>query len=209
MTTDAQTDPTGSSTSARVPGPLSERLASSLEARSATPPSVRTVVSARMPIARHVPMPTSPWFPSGHAASGYAFAAAVGRRCPRWHGPCGCSPGWSATHESTQACTTPEMSSSDRSSAPRSEDRLGTGPLRRARSPAHVRTSSTRSYGADLHNSTPSPDGLGDGAPTTAARRHRRDARAAGRRRARLMLVDANVLLYAPNADVRWINPLA
>ena len=34
-------------------------------------------VSARVPIARQVPMPLTNSFPSGHAASGFAFAAAV------------------------------------------------------------------------------------------------------------------------------------
>jgi membrane-associated phospholipid phosphatase len=35
-------------------------------------------VDAKVPEARHVPMPTSTSFPSGHSASGFAFAAAVG-----------------------------------------------------------------------------------------------------------------------------------
>jgi len=37
---------------------------------------------AQVPIARHVAMPVSPSFPSGHAASGFAFAAAVGGTLP-------------------------------------------------------------------------------------------------------------------------------
>jgi undecaprenyl-diphosphatase len=37
---------------------------------------------ARVPVARHVAMPVSPSFPSGHAASGFAFAAAVGGTLP-------------------------------------------------------------------------------------------------------------------------------
>jgi membrane-associated phospholipid phosphatase len=37
---------------------------------------------AQVPLARHVPMPLSPSFPSGHAASGFAFAAAVGSTLP-------------------------------------------------------------------------------------------------------------------------------
>ena len=35
-----------------------------------------------VPIERHVPMPQSGSFPSGHAATGFAFAAAVGRTHP-------------------------------------------------------------------------------------------------------------------------------
>ena len=35
-----------------------------------------------MPDARHVPMPTSTSFPSGHSASAFAFAAAVGGSIP-------------------------------------------------------------------------------------------------------------------------------
>jgi membrane-associated phospholipid phosphatase len=38
--------------------------------------------SARVPAARHVPMPRSGSFPSGHAASGFAFANAVGQTLP-------------------------------------------------------------------------------------------------------------------------------
>ena len=37
---------------------------------------------AQVPLARHVAMPLSPSFPSGHAASGFAFAAAVGGTLP-------------------------------------------------------------------------------------------------------------------------------
>jgi undecaprenyl-diphosphatase len=37
---------------------------------------------AKVPLARHVSMPLSPSFPSGHAASGFAFAAAVGGTLP-------------------------------------------------------------------------------------------------------------------------------
>lgn len=43
--------------------------------------------AARVSSTRHVPMPTSPSFPSGHAASGFAFVAAVARTMPgvgRW-----------------------------------------------------------------------------------------------------------------------------
>jgi membrane-associated phospholipid phosphatase len=40
---------------------------------------------ARVPVQRNVRMPSSPSFPSGHAASGFAFAAAVGRDQP-WLG---------------------------------------------------------------------------------------------------------------------------
>jgi membrane-associated phospholipid phosphatase len=42
-------------------------------------------VSAGVPVWRNVRMPTSTSFPSGHAASGFAFAAAVGRDQP-WLG---------------------------------------------------------------------------------------------------------------------------
>jgi undecaprenyl-diphosphatase len=38
--------------------------------------------SARVPAVRHVPMPHSGSFPSGHAASGFAFANAVGQTLP-------------------------------------------------------------------------------------------------------------------------------
>ncbi len=40
---------------------------------------------AGVPVFRHVRMPTSTSFPSGHAASGFAFAAAIGRDQP-WLG---------------------------------------------------------------------------------------------------------------------------
>ena len=36
-------------------------------------------IGARVPIARHVPMPLTNSFPSGHAASGFAFAAGYSR----------------------------------------------------------------------------------------------------------------------------------
>jgi membrane-associated phospholipid phosphatase len=39
-------------------------------------------VSARVPALRQVPMPYSASFPSGHAASGFAFASAVGQTLP-------------------------------------------------------------------------------------------------------------------------------
>jgi undecaprenyl-diphosphatase len=35
-----------------------------------------------VPVVRHVPMPTSRSFPSGHAASAFAFAGGVGRALP-------------------------------------------------------------------------------------------------------------------------------
>ena len=38
--------------------------------------------TARVPEGRHVPMPTSTSFPSGHSASGFAFAGAVGGSVP-------------------------------------------------------------------------------------------------------------------------------
>jgi membrane-associated phospholipid phosphatase len=38
--------------------------------------------SAAVPAGRHVPMPTSRSFPSGHTASGFAFANAVGQTMP-------------------------------------------------------------------------------------------------------------------------------
>src|SRR5829696_3795234 len=38
--------------------------------------------SARVPALRHVPMPDSASFPSGHAAAGFAFANAVGQTLP-------------------------------------------------------------------------------------------------------------------------------
>jgi membrane-associated phospholipid phosphatase len=42
-------------------------------------------VGARFPVRRNVRMPTSTSFPSGHAAAGFAFAAAIGREQP-WLG---------------------------------------------------------------------------------------------------------------------------
>lgn len=39
-------------------------------------------IGARVPIARHVPMPQTNSFPSGHSASGFAFAAAVAGSLP-------------------------------------------------------------------------------------------------------------------------------
>jgi undecaprenyl-diphosphatase len=39
-------------------------------------------IAARVPIARYVPMPLTNSFPSGHAASGFAFAAAVAGSLP-------------------------------------------------------------------------------------------------------------------------------
>jgi len=42
--------------------------------------------SAQVPIARHVRMPTSHSFPSGHSAAAFAFAAGVGRNLP-WAAP--------------------------------------------------------------------------------------------------------------------------
>src|SRR4051794_15299176 len=43
--------------------------------------------AAAVPLARHVPMPASPSFPSGHAASAFAFAAAAGHFLPAAGGP--------------------------------------------------------------------------------------------------------------------------
>ncbi|KQV24053.1 MULTISPECIES: phosphatase PAP2 family protein [unclassified Kitasatospora] len=40
-------------------------------------------LGALVPEARHVPMPTSASFPSGHSASAFAFAVAVGAELPR------------------------------------------------------------------------------------------------------------------------------
>lgn len=40
-------------------------------------------LGALVPAARHVPMPTSASFPSGHSASAFAFAVAVGSELPR------------------------------------------------------------------------------------------------------------------------------
>lgn len=42
--------------------------------------------SARVPLARHVKMPTSHSFPSGHSAAAFAFAEGVGRNLP-WTAP--------------------------------------------------------------------------------------------------------------------------
>ena len=42
--------------------------------------------SARVPIARHVSMPSSHSFPSGHSAAAFAFAEGVGRNLP-WTAP--------------------------------------------------------------------------------------------------------------------------
>jgi membrane-associated phospholipid phosphatase len=43
--------------------------------------------AAGVPLGRHVPMPRSTSFPSGHAASAFAFAAAVGHALPAAGGP--------------------------------------------------------------------------------------------------------------------------
>ena len=40
-------------------------------------------IAEKVPIARHVRMPTSTSFPSGHSATAFAFAAGVGRVLPR------------------------------------------------------------------------------------------------------------------------------
>ncbi|MBS1870552.1 MAG: phosphatase PAP2 family protein [Actinobacteria bacterium] len=39
-------------------------------------------VAEQVPLARHVPMPSTAAFPSGHAASAFAFATAVGHALP-------------------------------------------------------------------------------------------------------------------------------
>jgi PAP2 superfamily len=56
--------------------------------------------------ARHVPMPTSASFPSGHAASAFAFAYAVGRHLPGLPCRSECWRPGSPTPGSTAACTT-------------------------------------------------------------------------------------------------------
>ena len=40
-------------------------------------------VAEEVPLARHVPMPSSRSFPSGHSAGAFAFATGVGREMPR------------------------------------------------------------------------------------------------------------------------------
>ena len=52
-------------------------------------------------VTREIEMPASSSFPSGHAASAFAFAYAVGRHLPYLAIRSGCSPGPSRTHEST------------------------------------------------------------------------------------------------------------
>ncbi|HEY3480345.1 MAG TPA: phosphatase PAP2 family protein [Streptomyces sp.] len=44
---------------------------------------------ADVPLGRHVPMPVSASFPSGHTASAFAFAAAIGSRYPWFAAPLG------------------------------------------------------------------------------------------------------------------------
>jgi membrane-associated phospholipid phosphatase len=44
-------------------------------------------VSTAVPLARHVPLPESTSFPSGHAASAFAFATAAGQALPVAGGP--------------------------------------------------------------------------------------------------------------------------
>jgi undecaprenyl-diphosphatase len=51
--------------------------------RRPRPDRVRTAV----PVARHVPLPESTSFPSGHAASAFAFATAAGQALPVAGGP--------------------------------------------------------------------------------------------------------------------------
>lgn len=65
----------------------------------------------RVPGIRHVPMPTSASFPSGHAAAAFAFATGVGRRLPPAAVPLRGSPPWSPGRACTPASTTPATSS--------------------------------------------------------------------------------------------------
>ncbi|WP_035844235.1 phosphatase PAP2 family protein [Kitasatospora azatica] len=57
--------------------------------------------ASRVPVNRHVPMPTSPSFPSGHTASAFALATAVGTVLPVATAPLGllaCAVGYSRIH---------------------------------------------------------------------------------------------------------------
>ena len=79
--------------------------------------------AAEVPDGRHVPMPTSTSFPSGHSASAFAFAGAIedrfrcsAHRCAVWRLR-------SPTRACTRACTTPATSSSGPSSGRRSARR--------------------------------------------------------------------------------------
>ena len=57
--------------------------------------------SAGVPVARRVPLPHSASFPSGHTASGFAFANAVGQTLPATAGPLrllACAVGYSRIH---------------------------------------------------------------------------------------------------------------
>ncbi len=71
-----------------------------------------------VPFARRVAMPRSTSFPSGHAASAFAFAAGVGIALPRAGLPLAPLRRWSLTRASTLASITRATQSPDRSSAP-------------------------------------------------------------------------------------------
>ena len=79
--------------------------------------------AAGVPEERHVPMPTSTSFPSGHSASAFAFAGAVAGSMPVFGAPFAAWPQRSPTHACTRACTTRATSSSGRSSGGRSARR--------------------------------------------------------------------------------------
>ena len=60
------------------PETVADALASRVPARRGP----EAGLSAALFVDRHVPMPASASFPSGHAASAFAFAHAVGRHLP-------------------------------------------------------------------------------------------------------------------------------
>ena len=64
-----------------------------------------------VPVARHVPMPSSTSFPSGHSAAAFAFATGVGHVLPPAASRCARSPPSSPTRGCTRASITPATSS--------------------------------------------------------------------------------------------------
>ena len=71
-------------------------------------------VAQDVPIARHVPMPISTSFPSGHSAAAFAFATGVGHVMPAAASRCARSRRWWRTRGSIPVCIIPVTSSPGR-----------------------------------------------------------------------------------------------
>ncbi len=70
---------------------------------------VRTGGRGGRSLARHMPMPSSSSFPSGHSAAAFAFATGVGHTLPpRRRAVARDSPRWWRIPACTRGCTTPE-----------------------------------------------------------------------------------------------------